>query len=65
MHLSEAARIMDDIEYLKALREADREWVIDFRTRYGLDSIRPEPEFAASDLYEAHSHHAEYAPASH
>ncbi len=65
VELSEAAKIMDMIEYLKALREADQEWVIDFRARYNIPAQRVSEDVAPSDWYEVHSHHAEFGSSAH
>ena len=55
---------MDNIEYLQAAREANREWVLEFRTRFGITEAHDDyPK--ATDLYEAHQHHSEYGGASH
>ena len=60
------AKTMTDLEHMKAIREADREWVADFRARYNIPAQRTNSEAPAPlDVYEAHSHHAEYAAARH
>lgn len=65
MELPEAAKLMDNIEYLKAAREADREWTEDFRARYGIPSQRVRDDVTATEWYEVHSHHAEYGAGAH
>lgn len=52
-------------EYLRASRESNAAWLADFRLRYNTASITHDDEFSAAESYEAHQHHAEYAPASH
>lgn len=68
MHLSEVATIMTEVEYLQARRETDKEWVAEFKAKYDIPSQRvheAEEHGNPRDWYEAHAHHAEYAPASH
>lgn len=56
---------MNDVEYLKAVREADKEWVADFHSRYEFPTHKFTEDVSAEDHYEAASHHIEYAPSSH
>lgn len=52
-------------EYLRQAREDHAEWTADFRTRYSITAQATDDHFSAEDMYEANSHHAEYAPATH
>lgn len=65
MELSEAASLMDDIEYLKRKREENKEWAKDFRKRYGIPEQRTDDHFPPAELYAAHAGHAEYGSGAH
>lgn len=66
MDLSEAAKLMDNIDYLKERRKANQEWLSDFRKRYGIIPEQRRCEhLTPTEWLESHAHHASYGECAH